>query len=539
MSKIIFVTGGVVSSLGKGIAASSIGSLLKENGYTINVLKMDPYINFDPGTISPYEHGEVYVTHDGGETDLDLGHYERFIDIKLTKSSNITTGRIYHSVIEKERNGDFGGKTVQVIPHITNEIKEYIYNLMKTNPSDFLIIEIGGTVGDIESLPYIESMRQIKMENSNNVLIIHNTLVPLIKVAGEAKTKPTQHSIQSLRSYGINPDFLILRSEIPLEENIKIKLSRFTYINKEFIFLAPDVKSIYEVPVLLHEQGIEKAIFKALNINNNEKILLPTKWNLYNSKVDKMNQQKEVYQIALIGKYTVLKDAYLSVKESLYHAAAEISTKIKINWINSEKLTTTNIDQKLKNNDGILVCGGFGIRGVEGKILSAQYARVNKIPYFGICLGMQVAVIEFARNVLNLKNANSTEFDSNTPYPVIDILHGKKQDSKIGGTLRLGENKSLLVAGSLISKIYNDKTEILERHRHRFEFNNEFLNQFKNSDLFFSGKDSTKPLVEFLELKNHPFFIATQAHPEFNSKPNKPNPMFVAFIKAAIKNHNA
>ncbi len=539
MSKIIFITGGVVSSLGKGIAASSIGSLLKENGYTINVLKMDPYINFDPGTISPYEHGEVYVTYDGGETDLDLGHYERFIDIKLTKLSNITTGRIYHSVIEKERNGDYGGKTVQVIPHITNEIKEYIYNLQKNNETDFLIIEIGGTVGDIESLPYIESMRQIKMENPGNVLIIHNTLVPFIKVAGEAKTKPTQHSIQSLRSYGINPDFLILRSEIPLDNNVKIKLSRFTYIDQEFIFLAPDVSSIYEVPILLHQQGIEKAIFKALNITNNRKILAPTKWKLYSSKVEKMNNQKTVYNIFLIGKYTVLKDAYLSVKESLFHAAAEISSKIKITWINSETLTSANIASKLKGSDGILVCGGFGIRGVEGKILSAQYARINKIPYFGICLGMQVAVIEFARHVLNLANANSTEFDPKTAYPVIDILPGKKQNLKLGGTLRLGESKSILTAGSLISKIYDNKTEVLERHRHRFEFNNKFLDKFQNHDLIFSGKDSNRSLIEFIELKNHPFFVATQAHPEFNSLPNKPNPMFVAFIKATIKNHNA
>ncbi len=533
MSKIIFITGGVVSSLGKGIAASSIGSLLKENGFSINVLKMDPYINFDPGTISPYEHGEVYVTADGGETDLDLGHYERFIDIKLTKSSNITTGRIYHSVIEKERNGDFHGKTVQVIPHITDEIKNYIYDLQKAKKTDFLIIEIGGTVGDIESLPYIESMRQIKMENPDNVLIIHNTLIPVIKAAGEAKTKPTQHSIQTLRSYGINPNFLILRSEIVLDDSIKDKLSRFTYINKEFIFTAPDVKSIYEVPVLLHNQGIEKAIFKTLNVPNPNPIAETNKWNLYNSKVNKMNDQKEVYQITLIGKYTVLKDAYLSVKESLFHAAAEITKKITIKWVNSETLTLTNMAEYFKDTDGIIVCGGFGKRGVEGKILAANYARINKIPYFGICLGMQVAVIEFARNVLNMVGANSTEFDPDTKYPVIDILAGKQKNSAIGGTLRLGESKSELLKGSLISQIYGNNTEVLERHRHRFEFNNKFSNDFKNTDLVFSGMDSTKPLAEFMELKNHPFFIGTQAHPEFNSRPNKPHPMFVAFLKAA------
>ena len=534
MSKIIFITGGVVSSLGKGIAASSIGSLLKENNFKINVLKMDPYINFDPGTISPYEHGEVYITSDGGETDLDLGHYERFIDIKLNKSSNITSGKIYHSVIEKERRGDYGGKTVQVIPHVTNEIKNYIYKLQKNNPVDFLIIEIGGTVGDIESLPYIETMRQIKMENENDVLIIHNTLVPIIKAAGEAKTKPTQHSIQSLRSFGINPDILILRSEEKLSYDIKAKLARFTYIKEERIFFAPDVKSIYEVPLVLHSQGIEKAILSALSMSVTE-ISKPTKWESYKIKSQHTSDSKSVITIGLVGKYTVLKDAYLSVKESIMHASAEIGKKVNIKWINSEETNINNYQEIFSNIDAILVCGGFGIRGVEGKILAAQFARENKVPYLGICLGMQVAIIEFARNVLKMTNANSTEFDPNTKYPVIDIVRGKKSNDNIGGTLRLGEFKTNLTVNSLAAKTYGSLV-ISERHRHRFEFNNKFNDNFENSDLIFSGKSQKENLVEMIELKNHPFFIATQAHPEFNSRPNKPNPLFKSLIEAGFKN---
>ncbi|WP_292460384.1 glutamine hydrolyzing CTP synthase [Methanothermococcus sp.] len=536
--KYIFITGGVVSSLGKGITASSIGRLLKARGFKINMIKIDPYLQIDAGTMSPYEHGEVFVTDDGGETDLDLGNYERFVDICLKADNNITTGKIYWSVLSKERRGDYLGKTVQVIPHITNEIKDRIKTLGKE--SDITIVEIGGTVGDIESLPFLEAIRQFKKDvGRDNVLYIHVSLLPFIRTAGEVKTKPTQHSVKELRGIGIQPDILVCRTEIPIGEKTKEKLSLFCDVEKEAVIEAKDAKTIYEVPLNLEKEGIAKLIAKKLKLNeiNNAEPDLK-EWRII---VDRIINPLNEITIGIVGKYVVLKDAYMSIIEALVHAGAKNDTKVNIKWISSEELETDNYEEILDNYreneilDGILIPGGFGERGVNGKVNAVKYARENKIPFLGICLGMQCAVIEFARNVCNLKNANSTEFDKETPYPVIDLLPEQREIEEKGGTMRLGAYPAILKEGTLAHKLYG-KTEVNERHRHRYEVNPEYHKILEENGLVISGTSPDGKLAEFVELPNHPYFIATQAHPEFKSRPNKPHPLFDGLVKASLKN---
>lgn len=537
--KYIFITGGVVSSLGKGITASSIGRLLKARGFKINMIKIDPYLQIDAGTMSPYEHGEVFVTDDGGETDLDLGNYERFVDINLKADNNITTGKVYWSVLSRERKGDYLGKTVQVIPHITNEIKDRIKNIGKE--SDITIVEIGGTVGDIESLPFLEAIRQFKKDvGRDNVLYIHVSLLPFIKTAGELKTKPTQHSVKELRGIGIQPDILVCRTEIPMSEKIKEKLALFCDVEKEAVIEAKDARTIYEVPLNLEKEGIGKLVAKKLKlneINNNVKPDL-REWR---AMVDRIINPMNEITIGIVGKYVVLKDAYMSIMEALVHAGAKNDTKVNIKWISSEELENDTYEEILNNYrenevlDGILIPGGFGERGVDGKVNAVKYARENKIPFLGICLGMQCAVIEFARNVCDLKNANSTEFDEGTPYPVIDLLPEQREIDEKGGTMRLGAYDAILKEGTLAHKLYG-KTEVNERHRHRYEVNPEYHRILEENGLVISGTSPDGTLAEFIEFPNHPYFIATQAHPEFKSRPNKPHPLFDGFVKASLKN---
>ncbi|MFD1036882.1 CTP synthase [Virgibacillus byunsanensis] len=530
MTKYIFVTGGVVSSLGKGITAASLGRLLKNRGLKVTIQKFDPYINVDPGTMSPYQHGEVFVTEDGAETDLDLGHYERFIDINLNKYSNITTGKVYSSVIKKERRGDYLGGTVQVIPHITNEIKEQVYRAGQATKADVVITEIGGTVGDIESLPFLEAIRQIKSDiGKEHVMYIHCTLVPYIKAAGEMKTKPTQHSVKELRSLGIQPDAIVLRTEHSISKDMKEKIALFCDINEEAVIEMRDADTLYHVPIALQEQNLDQLTCDHFGLECEPADMM--EWSIL---VDKVRSLSKTTTIGLVGKYVELPDAYLSVVESLKHAGYVFDTDITIRWINAEKLDKETIKDELKHVDGILVPGGFGDRGIEGKMEAIRFARENNVPFFGICLGMQLATVEFARNVLGLKGAHSAEIDPKTPYPIIDLLPEQKNISDLGGTLRLGIYPCRLKEGTKTKAAYDGEKMIQERHRHRYEFNNEFREAMTEKGFIFSGTSPDGRLVETIELADHPWFIACQFHPEFKSRPTRPQSLFQGFIGAVV-----
>ena len=536
MARYIFITGGVVSSLGKGIAAASLASLFKLRGYQVSLQKLDPYINLDPGTMSPFQHGEVYVTEDGAETDLDLGHYERFVGIRMSQNSNVTAGRVYSNVIKKEREGKYLGSTVQVIPHVTDEIKRLIKK--GSNGADISFVEVGGTVGDIESLPFLEAIRQLNMEmNDSHTLFIHLTLLPKVDVTNEIKTKPTQHSVKELRSIGIQPDVLLCRAKNTIDDNIKNKISLFTNVDKKAVFSAQDAKSIYEIPIYYKNQNIDEYILKKLKVPHKKSVIKP--WVTFTNKLRKCNRK---VKIGMIGKYVDLADSYKSLNESLLHASVHNNNSLEIDFIDSEDITKKSIN-RLKNLQGIVVPGGFGNRGVEGKILAANFARINNIPYFGICLGMQISVIEFARNILGLKDANSTEFDLKTPFPVISLVtewddykKGKLKGSlhQMGGTMRLGAQSCTLMKKTLAHSLYK-KNIISERHRHRYEVNNKFVDQFDETDLVFSGYSGNKDLMEMLELKHHPWYLASQFHPEFTSSPLKGHPLFNSFIKTAYE----
>ena len=534
MTKYIFVTGGVVSSLGKGITAASLGRLLKNRGYKVTIQKFDPYINIDPGTMSPYQHGEVFVTDDGAETDLDLGHYERFVDENLSKASNVTTGKIYQSVINKERKGEYLGSTIQVIPHITNEIKERVMRVGKADNADIVITEIGGTVGDIESLPFLEAIRQVRKDlpNKNDVIYIHVTLVPYISAAEELKTKPTQHSVKELRSIGIQPDIIVCRTVKELSENMKKKIALFCDVEPDAVINNLTADSIYDVPLLMEQEGLDHIALKKLGLADR-----PVDLSDWKDMVARIHNAKGVTRIALVGKYVKLHDAYLSVVESLSHAGYAYGTKIDIRWVNSEELEENKPDlsEVFKDIDGIIVPGGFGYRGIEGKIDAIRYARENKIPFLGLCLGMQCAVIEFARNVCAMKKANSSEFIPDTPYPVIDLMSDQEDVTEKGGTMRLGIYPCKLKDSTKARKLYDNKEIIYERHRHRYEVSNELRPILEKAGLVISGTSPDGRLVEIIELKDHPYFEATQAHPEFKSRPNRPHPLFLGFIEAALK----
>lgn len=528
--KYIFVTGGVVSALGKGITAASLGRLLKNRGKKVYIQKFDPYLNIDPGTMSPYQHGEVFVTDDGAETDLDLGHYERFIDESLNKHSNVTSGKVYFSVISKERKGEYLGGTVQVIPHITNELKMRMRK-MEDSDVDVIITEIGGTVGDIESLPFLESIRQIQYEvGKENVCFIHVTLVPYLGKAGELKTKPTQHSVKELRSIGIQPDIIVCRSEKELSQDIKDKIGLFCNIDGESVVQNLDAENLYEVPLMLHKEGLDSLVCKKLNLDVNE--IDNTQWI---DMVEKLKNLNGNVKIGLVGKYVELHDAYISVVEALNHGGLTNDTNVEIKWINAETLTEEILEESLNDVDGVLVPGGFGGRGVEGKILAIKYARENKVPFLGICLGMQCAVIEYARNVLGFKGANSSEIDESTKYPVIDLMSDQEGVEEIGGTLRLGSYPCNLQEGTKAYSAYNSEL-IYERHRHRYEFNNKYKLELEKAGLIISGTSPDGRLAEIVEIKDHPWFVAGQFHPELKSRPNRPHPLFVDFVKAAKEN---
>ena len=527
-TKYIFVTGGVVSGLGKGITAASLGRLLKNRGYKVVNQKFDPYINVDPGTMSPYEHGEVFVTDDGAETDLDLGHYERFTDENLSKNSSITMGKIYQEVLDRERRGDYLGKTVQVIPHITNAIKEKIYAFEDTDV-DVVITELGGTVGDIEGLSLIETIRQVGIENSpEDVVYIHVTLLPYIHGSNELKSKPTQHSVKELQSFGIKPDILVCRSETEIPDNMREKMALFCNVRKEDIIANRTAGCLYEVPLMLEKEGLAVQVCRHLNLENKE----PNnrEWEKMIEKIN--NVTDKVVTIAIVGKYVRLEDSYLSVAESLRHAGFENGVKIDVKYIDSEEITNKNVKEKLKGIDGIVVPGGFGNRGIEGKIETIKYARENKVPFLGICLGMQMAVVEFARNVLKLEDVNSEEFEPECKNPVIHIMTDQKVVTRKGGTMRLGSYPCKIKEGTLANRIYKE-ININERHRHRFEYNNDYREKMENAGLTISGTSPDGSLVEIVEIQNHPFFIASQFHPEFKSRPDKPAPLFVALVKAA------
>lgn len=534
MTKYIFVTGGVVSSLGKGITAASLGRLLKNRGYKVTIQKFDPYINIDPGTMSPYQHGEVFVTDDGAETDLDLGHYERFVDENLSKASNVTTGKVYQSVINKERKGEYLGSTIQVIPHITNEIKERVMRVGKADNADIVITEIGGTVGDIESLPFLEAIRQVRKDlpNKNDVIYIHVTLVPYISAAEELKTKPTQHSVKELRSIGIQPDIIVCRTVKELSENMKKKIALFCDVEPDAVINNLTADSIYDVPLLMEQEGLDHIALKKLGLADR-----PVDLSDWKDMVARIHNAKGVTRIALVGKYVKLHDAYLSVVEALSHAGYAYGTKIDIRWVNSEEIEENKPDlsEVFKDIDGIIVPGGFGYRGIEGKIDAIRYARENKIPFLGLCLGMQCAVIEFARNVCAMKKANSSEFIPDTPYPVIDLMSDQEDVTEKGGTMRLGIYPCKLKDGTRARTLYDNKEIIYERHRHRYEVSNELRPILEKAGLIISGTSPDGRLVEIIELKDHPYFEATQAHPEFKSRPNRPHPLFLGFIEAALK----
>lgn len=529
-TKFIFVTGGVVSSLGKGITAASLGRLLKQRGLKVSIQKFDPYINVDPGTMSPFQHGEVFITDDGAETDLDLGHYERFIDESLTQKANVTSGRVYKTVIDRERRGEYLGATIQVIPHITNEIKSNILAVSRTeNPPDIVITEIGGTVGDIESQPFLEAIRQMRGEvGVENCLYIHVTLVPYIEASNEIKTKPTQHSVKELCGIGIYPDILVCRSSMPLTDSARDRISMFCNLPKDQVFQNLTARSIYEVPLMLHEDGLDEKVCELLEIGK-----LPCDISEWKAMVERlMNCRKEI-KIALVGKYVELPDAYLSVVESLTHGGIYNDVKVKIKWIAAEEVTSENVAEKLSDVHAVVVPGGFGKRGLEGKITTIQYCRMEKLPFLGLCLGMQMAVIEYARNVLGWRDAHTTEVNPHTTYPVIDLM--KDQDlENLGGTMRLGKYKCVLTPGTHAQLAYNTY-EIEERHRHRYEFNNDYLEKFSNAGLVIAGKNPERNLVEIIELKDHPFFIGVQFHPELKSRPNKPHPLFKALVTAAVE----
>ncbi|WP_036383349.1 CTP synthase [Muricauda sp. MAR_2010_75] len=529
-TKYIFVTGGVTSSLGKGIIAASLAKLLQARGYRTTIQKLDPYINVDPGTLNPYEHGECYVTDDGAETDLDLGHYERFLNVRTSQANNVTTGRIYQSVIEKERRGEFLGKTVQVVPHITNEIKERIQNLGKSGEYDIVITEIGGTVGDIESLPYIESVRQLLWElGEHNGIVIHLTLVPFLSAAGELKTKPTQHSVKTLMESGIKADILVCRTEHEISDDIKEKLALFCNVKKEAVIQSIDASTIYDVPILMQEEGLDTVALEKLALPNDTEPNLD-QWKEF---LKQHKNPKNKVTIGLIGKYVELPDSYKSIQESFIHAGAANEVEVEVRSIHSEHLTPKNIDKKLMGLDGILVAPGFGERGIEGKVKAVQYARENDIPFLGICLGMQMAVIEFARNVLGLEGANSTEMDKDTPHPVISLMEEQKSITDMGGTMRLGAWDCHLSEGSLVQKVYG-ATDIAERHRHRFEFNNEYKQKMEEAGLVPTGFNPKTGLVEVIEIPSHPWFIGVQYHPEYRSTVASPHPLFVGFVKAVL-----
>jgi CTP synthase len=534
MAKYIFVTGGVISSLGKGITSASIGKILESRGLKVTLMKLDPYINVDPGTMNPYQHGEVYVTEDGAETDLDLGHYERFTSASTTKFSNVTTGQVYNAVISKERRGDYLGKTIQVIPHITAEIKERIKKVAEVSKAEIVLVEIGGTVGDIESLPFLEAARQFRLDiGYDNVLYVHVTLIPYIKVADEIKTKPTQHSVGTLREIGIQPDILICRTEKPLSEEVKEKISLFCNVRKEAVIEAKDVESIYEIPLVFKNQILDEIILSHFKLICKFSDLKD--WN--KEVVEKALSPKDKVKIAFVGKYITLQDAYKSVYEALAHAGIANDCKVEIKKVDSEDIEKKGADKFLKDVSGVLVPGGFGYRGIEGKIKAIKFARENKIPFLGLCLGMQCVVIEFARNACNLKEANSTEFKPKTRYPVISLLAEQKKIKDLGGTMRLGAYPCKIKKKTLAFKVYA-KTLIWERHRHRYEFNNKYKKVFQRKGMVFSGIYTKKNLVEIIELKNHPYFIAVQFHPEFKSKPDKTHPLFRGFIKAALERQN-
>ncbi len=533
-TKYVFVTGGVTSSLGKGIISASLAKLLQARGYSATIQKLDPYINIDPGTLNPYEHGECFVTDDGAETDLDLGHYERFLNVPTSQANNVTTGRIYQSVIDKERRGEFLGKTVQVIPHITNEIKERIQILGNQGKYDIVITEIGGTVGDIESLPYVEAVRQMMWELENDCIVIHLTLVPYLSAAGELKTKPTQHSVKQLLELGVQPDILCCRTEHELDLNLRRKIAQFCNVSMNAVIESRDADSIYDVPILMQAEELDKVVL--------EKLGLPTKsvpkldnWKNFLSTLKSPSSE---ITIGLIGKYVELKDSYKSISEAFIHAGVANQAKVTVKWIHSEKINHKNIDSELKGLDGILVAPGFGSRGILGKIETVKYARENKVPFLGICLGMQCAVIEYARNVLGWQEAHTTEIVEDCKFPVINLMSEQKNIEDMGGTMRLGAYKCLLTPGSNISKAYGTD-KISERHRHRYEFNNEFISEFEKNGLKATGKNPETGLVEVVELSDHPWFVGVQFHPEYKSTVDNPHPLFVAFLSAALENNQS
>ena len=530
MTKYIFVTGGVVSGLGKGITAASLGRLLKSRGLKVAAQKLDPYINVDPGTMSPFQHGEVYVTEDGAETDLDLGHYERFIDENLNKYSNLTTGKVYWNVLNKERRGEYLGSTVQVIPHITNEIKEFVYSVGKKTDADVVITEIGGTIGDIESQPFIEAIRQISLEvGKENSLFIHVCLVPFLSGSDEHKTKPTQHSVKELQGMGVNPNIVVLRCDKPLEESIFHKISLFCNVKPDCVIENITIPNLYEAPLMLEKSNFSEIVCRELNIKANEPDL--TDWT---ALIEKIKAERKEVNIGLVGKYVELHDAYLSVREALRHAGYYHDAKVKVKWIDSELITDETAAEVLSGIDGIIVPGGFGSRGIEGMICAAKYARENKLPYFGICLGMQIAVIEYARHIAGLADANSGEFDERSKHKVLDFLPGQFEDIDKGGTLRLGAYPCVLQDNTVIRSLYEQK-DISERHRHRYEFNNDYRELLQSKGLTLSGLSPDGKLVETVELSDRDFYIGVQYHPEFKSRPNRPHPLFVGFIGAALK----
>ncbi len=531
-TKFIFVTGGVVSSLGKGITAASLGRLLKCRGLRVSIQKFDPYLNVDPGTMNPYQHGEVFVTDDGAETDLDLGHYERFIDESLTQASNVTSGRVYKTVIDRERRGEYLGATIQVIPHITNEIKRNILAVSRTeNAPDVVITEIGGTVGDIESLPFLEAIRQMRAEvGRENCLYLHVTLVPYLNAAGELKTKPTQHSVKELSGIGIAPDILVCRADHELPYEVRAKISMFCNLPVERVFQNLNARSLYEVPLLLHNEGLDAQVVKTLNLPEKEADL--TEWR---AMVERQMNSKTTITVALVGKYVELPDAYLSVVEALTHGGIHHGLKVNIKWVPAEDVTPENVEAELSDVNGIIVPGGFGARGLEGKMTAIQFARENNVPFLGLCLGMQMAVIEFARHVLEMRDAHTSEVDPHTTYPVIDLM--ADQDLKnLGGTMRLGKYRCLIAPGTISERAYGTN-DIWERHRHRYEFNNEYLERFIAGGMVIAGRNPDRNLVEIVEIPTHPFFVGVQFHPELKSRPNRPHPLFREFVGAALENH--
>ncbi len=530
--KYIFVTGGVSSSLGKGIISSSLAKLLQGRGFSVTIQKLDPYINIDPGTLNPYEHGECYVTEDGAETDLDLGHYERFSNTPTSQANNVTTGRIYQNVIEKERRGEYLGTTVQVVPHITDEIKRCIKILGETGKYDFVITEIGGTVGDIESFPFIETVRQMKWELENDCAVIHLTLVPYLKAAGELKTKPTQHSVKTMLEQGVQPDIIVCRTEHPLNDGIKRKIAQFCNVSHNNVIESIDAETIYDVPLLMKDEQLDIAVLRKTQTPVPEQLDLKN-WENF---IRRLKNPKQEITIGLVGKYVELKDAYKSIHESFVHGGSANETKVHVKSLQSEQITKENVNEKLAGLDGVLVAPGFGGRGIEGKIEAVRYARENKIPFLGICLGMQCAAIEFTRNVLKLEEAHSTEIDPNTPYPVIDLMEEQKSIKDLGGSMRLGSYDCELKKDSLVYGLYETNI-IKERHRHRYEFNNEYRSRFEENGMAITGINPQEDLVEIIELKDHPWFIGVQFHPEYKSTVKQPHPLFVGFVKAAGEYH--